>query len=73
LLVATEEAGAQARGQIRPVTSRANEAVQPALGQMRIGSVAQHRETLCSSSQALYVAESRGVTPVFIGEAEIVR
>jgi hypothetical protein len=47
-LVATEEAGAQARRQIRPIAPRTHQAVQPALGQMRIGQmrigfVAHHR------------------------------
>src|ERR1700680_1780572 len=40
LLVATEEAGTQARRQIRPIAPRAHKTVQPALGQMRIGFVA---------------------------------
>ena len=43
LLVATEEAGAKARRQNSPIAPRAHEAVQPALGQMRIGFVPQHR------------------------------
>ena len=43
LLVATEEAGTQARRQIRPIAPWTHQAVQPALGQMRIGSVAEHR------------------------------
>jgi hypothetical protein len=43
LLVATEEAGAKARRKIGAIAARAHEALQPALGQMRIGFVAQHR------------------------------
>ncbi len=48
LLVATEEIGAQTGGQIRTITPRTHQAVQPAFGQMRIGlvrfgNVAQHR------------------------------
>ncbi len=41
-LVATEETGTKTGRQIRAIAPRADEAVQPALGQMRIGSVAQH-------------------------------
>ena len=48
LLVATEETGAQTGWQIRTIAPRTQQAVQPALGQMRIGlvrsgNVAQHR------------------------------
>jgi len=42
-LVATEEAGAEARRKIGAIAARTNQAMQPALGQMRIGFVAQHR------------------------------
>jgi len=42
LLVATEQAGAKTGRQIGPIAPRAHKAVQPALGQMRFGTVAQH-------------------------------
>jgi hypothetical protein len=43
-LVATEEAGTKPRRQIGPIAPRTDEAVQPALGQMRVGILLQHRE-----------------------------
>jgi len=43
LLVATEETGTKTGRQIRAIAPWAHQAVQPALGQMRIGNVAQHR------------------------------
>jgi|SRR5579859_1076767 len=52
-LVATEEVGAQARWQIRPIPPRTNYAVEPALGRvslrkMRIGVHLQHRNRATS-------------------------
>ena len=45
-LIATEEVGTEPRRQIGAIAARAYQAVQPALRQMRVGILAQHRESV---------------------------
>ena len=45
VLVATEQAGTRLRWQDRQMTARADEKVEPAHGQVRIGSLMAHRAT----------------------------
>lgn len=49
-LVATEERGTQAGRQIGPIPPRTNQAVQPALGQMRIGILLRHQNRARTTS-----------------------
>ena len=49
-LVATEEGGTQTRGQVGAISTRTDQAVQPALWQMRVGVLVGHRSQTTSDS-----------------------
>jgi hypothetical protein len=70
-LVATEEAGTQSRWQIGPITPRTHQAVQPALGPVRLGKTrigihAQHRKP--STSLDHYSWKGSTAEPPFVTE-----